>query len=502
MATPALARAWGATLRRVVLVAGEPPPAQWLAEFRARLPGVEVACQTEPALGYLAEQAAGPAALAGRLREFFAEQLKGRTAADCVVWAHNLGLGRNLLVNQALARQCAAAGLLLVLHHHDWWFDHRWQRWPEMRRCGVRTLAQAATRVFPGGALVRHVAINRPDHRALRKGFGRLAGWLPNPVAPTAPVSDAAARAARRWLDGVLAAHGDPVWLVPCRLLRRKNLAEAILLTRWLRPEAWLVTTGGASSSDEQSYAQRLARAGSQQRWRVRLGLLADNHPNQPGVPELLAGSEAVLLTSVQEGFGLPYVEAALARRPLLARLVSNVAPDLRTFGFRFPQGYREVLVPTGCFDCAAEQRRQIKFFDAWRRRLPASLRSRAARPAWLDGPRPPPCVPFSRLTLTAQLEVLAAPAEESWSACAPLNPFLTTWRRRAAAGALRVPPWPPTAARWLGPEAYARRFLRLLRLRAPRPPTLDSALAAQEAFLGRVLAADHQYPLLWQSET
>jgi hypothetical protein len=57
--------------------------------------------------------------------------------------------------------------------------------------------------------------------------------------------------------------------------LRRKNLVEAILLTRWLRPEAWLITTGGASSSDENAYAQALHQAAQQNQRRVKVSILA-----------------------------------------------------------------------------------------------------------------------------------------------------------------------------------------------------------------------------------
>jgi len=502
LATPALARAWGRGLRRVVLAGGEPPPAAWLAELRARLPGLEVACRVEPALGYLAEQAATPATLSARLRDFFARAWADQTAADCVVWAHNLGLCRNPLVNEALARACAGSGVTLVLHHHDWWFDHRWQRWPEMRACGIRTLAQAAARVFLEGAHVRHAAINRLDHRALRRGFGRQAGWLPNLVSPGEEVSAAAARAARRWLDDLLGERGATVWLVPSRLLRRKNLAEAWLLTRWLRPEAWLVTTGGVSSQDERPYSERLALAAKRGRWRLRLGVLAANRPEQPAVPELLAAGEAVLLTSLQEGFGLPYLEAARAGRPLVARLVPNVALDLESLGFRFPQGYKEVLVPTGCLDWAAERKRQVRFFDTWRRRLPAELRARVTRPAWIEAGHPPASLAFSRLTLTAQLELLAMPPDESWAMCAPLNSFLKTWQSRAATRALQVTSWPAAATRRLGAEAYARRLLRLLRVRPRRPAASRPALVAQRAFLARALSAANQYPLLWQPDT
>jgi glycosyltransferase involved in cell wall biosynthesis len=199
-------------------------------------------------------------------------------------------------------------------------------------------------------------------------------------------------------------------------LLRRKNIAEALLLTRWLRPEAWLVSTGGVSSADEQAYAWKLKTAARRHHWPLQLGVLGGGEWKKPSVAELLAASECVLLTSIQEGFGLPYLEAAAAGRPLIARALPNIAPDLERFGFDFPQYYREVQVPPELFDWDAEVRRQKKVFRAWKHNLPPACRSLAVEPALLRRARTPGPVAFSRLTLTAQLEVLAQPARKSWS--------------------------------------------------------------------------------------
>src|SRR6185369_15625023 len=149
--------------------------------------------------------------------------------------------------------------------------------------------------------------------------------------------------------------------------------------------------------------------------WRLRLGVLAGDETRKPTVPELLAASETVLLTSLQEGFGLPYLEAAAAKRPLIARSLPNIAPDLREFGFRFPQSYDELLVHADLFDWKAEYTRQQKLFSKWQRQLPRALRKFAGVPALLAATKPPQAVSFSRLTLTAQLEVLAQPTDYSW---------------------------------------------------------------------------------------
>jgi glycosyltransferase involved in cell wall biosynthesis len=513
LATPHLVRALRPRAREIVLAGGEAPGAAWLRNFRAQLGPVPVVCQIEPALRYQAEQRATPKAIRRRLRAFFVSLLGRANGSPFLVWAHNQGLGRNLLLTRELIRACAEREVRLLLHHHDWWFDQRWQRWPEMQRAAIRSLAEVAEALFPRGSHVRHVAINRDDFTLLERHFPHQAGWLPNLAERSAPPPASRVRAARRWLDARLGERSAPVWLLPCRLLRRKNIAEALLLARWLRPEAWLVTTAGISSAAELDYGERLAAAAREHGWKLRLSVLERAGPNAPTVAELMAASEAVLLTSIQEGFGLPYIEAAVAARPLLCRALPNVAPDLAHFGFRFPQGYTEILVDTRLFDWAAESARQFEMFRHWRDTLPQPARKWVRTPRWLRRGRALCAVPFSRLSLTAQLEVLAQPVARSWERCLPINPFLGVWRRRAATGRLQVTRWPRTADRWLSGRAYAERFSRLARAEmishrrttSRREGTTTAAAAAsvdcQSDFIRAKLRPEYLYPLLWGHE-
>ena len=440
--------------------------------------------------------------VAERVRRALERILPADASNDCVVWAHNMGLGRNLPLARELARISNERGLPLVLHHHDWWFENRWARWPEMRRSGGRTLREIAQAMFPQGDKIRHAAINQADAGILRRRFGRAVGWLPNPVSQAPAPGVVATRSARAWLQRQL---GDdaPVWLLPCRLLRRKNIAEALLLTRWLRPEAWLVTTGGISSKDEQEYGNGLVRAAKRNGWRLRMSVLAGDESRKPTVPELLAASEAVLLTSIAEGFGLPYLEAAVARRPLIARALPNVAPDLRSFGFRFPQSYDDVLIHPDLFNWQGEVARQAKLFARWKSALPRARRASVGKPMLLAARAHPRPVPFSRLTLSAQLEVLEHSADLAWKLCVPLNPFLTVWRCRARAGKLKVSPWPSEAGCILSGEASALRFTQLLAQPAPRHrPQDERASATLDEFINTRLAPHHLFPLLWAEVT
>jgi glycosyltransferase involved in cell wall biosynthesis len=500
LATPHLVRQFNSAIETVALASGEANDRKWNACFRERLSGTPVEFIVEPAFNYLSEQRRAPRAVSRLIRAALAKLFGSAAAEQYLVWAHNLAIGRNLLLTRELTRCCSALGIPLVAHHHDWWFDNRWLRWLEMRRSGFRTLRAAASTIFPPASGVRHVAINQSDAEILRSHFAKHAGWLPNLTEPSPPPPPARGRAAKNWLSRKLA-DGAPVWLLPCRLLRRKNIAEALLLTRWLRPEAWLVTTGGVSSAHEQAYANRLAAAAGDHGWQLRLGILQGDKQGHPGVDDLLATSEVVLLTSIQEGFGLATLEAAAARRPLIARSLPNVAPDLRRFGFRFPQCYAELLIDPRLFDWPAEARRQQTLFKAWKNCLPEACRPWAGKPVLLAARTTEIPVPFSRLTVSGQLEVLAQPPGRSWDLCARLNPFLRIWKRRAEAGRLRITPWPRGAGKWLDGRAYARRFEQIVRATPRGAPPSGSDIAAQEEFIRARLGSEHLFPLLWPDE-
>ncbi len=485
---------------RVVLAAGEAPDENWLRGIARTVSGAEVETFVHSSFGYSSEAPGSQGNSSAAIRRGLTHLL--HLCGDApLVWAHNLGLGRNVRLARELGRLCHAGNIPLILHHHDWWFDNRWPQYAGIREAGGRTLAGLARAVLPASPWIAHAAINESDARLLQRHFGPRAGWLPNPVAPWPPVSREREQAARDWLCKELR-DDAPVWLLPCRLLRRKNIAEALLLTRWLRPEAWLVTTAGVSSPPEAPYAAALKHAARTQGWRLRLAVLEREERQQPTVPELLAASEAVLLTSVQEGFGLPYLEASAAHRPLLARQLPNVAPDLAKFGFSFPQSYAEILIAPELFDWPAERRRQERLFKAWRSQMPRAVQREVPRPALLAAGSAPKPIPFSRLTLTAQLEVLAQPAAESWAKCRPLNLFLVAWREWAAAGKLRLTPWPRTAARWLGGRAYARRFFELAPLAPYAVPKLVDSTRVQRELLAAKLTGDNLFPLLWHPDT
>lgn len=476
----------------ITLATGEAPDEAWLARLRAATGGLPVSLEVRPDFLYWSELAPGGEDLTGRLTRTAADLLASCGGENAVLWAHNLALGRNAPLALAWAAAVASTGATFLLHHHDFFFDNRWIRWPEMQASGMASLAAAAEAVFPAAPRSLHLAINRADHRLLSSGFGARSVWLPNPV--TAPQHIAGGeREARAWLASRTGSDA-PFWLLPCRLLRRKNMAEALLLVRWLHPEARLVTTGGATSVDEEPYAARLRAAAEKHRWPLNLAVLA-GQSDAPPVSALIAGAEAVVLTSLQEGFGLPYLEAAAAGRPLVARALPNVLPDLVGLGLHAPTVYGEIMVPRELFDSDRERNSQQDLWLRWRAGLPAEAQPLAGKPPVLTSTED--IVPFSRLTQTAQEEVLAHGNDHLQSALDEANGDLRDWPRGGAG-------WPGAglsveAQTALSPERFALNFLAAVKAANDAPAVPGEAPGkVLAAFLADRLRGDNLYPLVF----
>ncbi|WP_376789957.1 glycosyltransferase family 4 protein [Thermoflexus sp.] len=271
-----------------------------------------------------------------RLRRALEEALHGVK----VVILHNVcTMDKNLTLSAALYDLVTAEPRLWIGWHHD------------------AVILRSATPRFPGEPWdlvfrpwpVIHVTVSESRRRAL------AAAWripttdihvIPNGVDPGEFF---------RWGDltrSIVEALGlmdaDAILLMPVRITRRKRLEDALAVLHHLRERTgWdirLLVTGppGAHTPANQAYLEEL-RA-----WRAAWGLegaahflhehLGEGLPEE-AVADLYMLADAVLLTSEEEGFGLPVLEAGLARLPVFAREL----PSLRELGegdiFLLPEG-------------------------------------------------------------------------------------------------------------------------------------------------------------------
>ena len=350
----------------VILLLGEMTDPDWVKGLQASLAAVPLRIVTHRDLGYLSgqDQAMG--------REAVKRVHEALSGPDVLVWAHNLSVGRNVPLLRHLPDWCASAGARLWLHHHDWWWDGRWARWADWQASGIAGLEEALELSIPTGPHLRHWCVNLADLAWLQVRAGATAQWAGNPLPELTYPDKSEVQAARAWLQSF--GGGRRLWLVPVRALRRKNLAEALLLAQQQDEPTCLVTTGGPSSPAEVPAWESLCAAAGRHHWPLVPGVLADGRSNRPSLPALFLAADAVVMPSLQEGFGLPYLEAAALEKPLLARALPDVSANLRALGCALPGTYNKLPVAPGSFDAARESIRLAGRWALLRSSLPEIL--------------------------------------------------------------------------------------------------------------------------------
>jgi len=256
-----------------------------------------------------------------RLKARILEGLRAPLADRDVVIAHNvLTLHLNLPFTAALPE----TGKPLIAWTHDLtWANPRYTAFQRDRE------PYALLRNPQPGA--RYVAISELRRRELVDILGLVASdiaLIPNGI--DAERFLGVGGRTRALARAACFEAADPLLLVPVRITRRKRLELAVEAAARLRdrhPGLRVVVSGplGPHSADNTAYARELLEL------RARLGLgglvrFLYEHPGAGGghpvddrmMSELYRLADAVLVTSEAEGFGLPVLEAGLARAPLV----------------------------------------------------------------------------------------------------------------------------------------------------------------------------------------
>ena len=477
---PAILEASRSRIQKTTLLSGTPvPDSHWL-----NIPEVSFCC--EPAMDYFSAQTLDQAEMAEKIQATLQRVIPLDAARETLIWFHNPALARNMILNREILDFVQISAAALIMHHHDFWCDGRWARWPEMESCGFGSLQEVANATLENPRGVAHVTINIPDFQILRQSMGARVHHLPNPVSIPERQREARLEQARDWVRSEIGSE-SPIWVFPTRFLRRKNILEAVLLTRWLCPGAVFVTTSGAASRDEEPYAALIKEAARRGGWSACFGLL--DKAGAPDVAELLQVCDVALLTSIQEGFGMGFVEAAAAGTPLIARSLPHVMQDLKAMGFDFPHLYDEVWIEPSLIDVASEKGRVEQIQRESRGNLP-DLVQQHFKPAELDFSKP---APFSRLTFQAQVDVLSHDPGSSWEICRKWNPVLDQLK----SGSIQPTNW--SARRVQSTDQYARKFLEIAGS-SRSGTTSGDAEKSQRHLIDRALNPDAFYPILSQA--
>lgn len=275
------------------------------------------------------------------------EQVVAATQADIeevipevdVIIAHNVAsLHKNLALTAALYRLSQSPGApRFILWHHDlawttprylpelhsgWPWDLLRQPWPGVTQVVVSQarrdelaelmgLSEAEIAVVPAGVDLKTFYRVSPGAWNLYERLGMAAG--------------------------------APLLLTPVRVTPRKNLELGLRILAELRktmPQAQLIITGppGAHNPKNDAYLRSLLDLRSKLGLKKAVHFLAEHRPEGLAEEEVIDFyhlADALLLTSREEGFGIPILEAGMARLPVFCTDLDplySLAGDLATY--------------------------------------------------------------------------------------------------------------------------------------------------------------------------
>ena len=400
---------------------------------------------------------------------------------DAVWWIHNHHVGKNLPFTRALLRGAAHGGARMLLQIHDF---------PECGRIDGYAAVRAAVDgdLYPFGPHLRYAVINRRDHAALAAAGvpGAYLHLLWNPVAPS-PIEPGCKRLGR------LMPGGGRLWLYPVRTRRRKNVLEAGLLAR-MAGDATVGVTLPASSAAEAAYHRQACALFRDGTLPGRIGFGGQPRFRSRSLAELAAGADAIVSSSIEEGFGYQYLHARQWGLPLIARDVDAID------GFRdlLPEPSTTLYDRLDCPLPPAERRHLTARYRARLRRLrpfvpPATLRDAAGR---IDAVTGGPLIDYSYLSVELQraVAVRCASAAELLRLQDANAGLLARLRAlRPATGSAARPPAEPSddpLERRFGPAAFAERAERAL---SWQPATAGAGVADADSVAARFAAAPYQ---------
>jgi hypothetical protein len=135
-------------------------------------------------------------------------------------------------------------------------------------------------------------------------------------------------------------------WTLPIRLIRRKNVVEALFLAETTEDPVQLLVTLDANSEPERAYAEAVKDLFRRENQAAVVGFGHTLVGSAFSFDDLLLSSDAVVTTSLLEGFGFTFLEGANRGIPLLGRNLGELTSDFATAGFPGDSLYEQFLVP------------------------------------------------------------------------------------------------------------------------------------------------------------
>ena len=304
-----------------------------------------------------------------RLRDRLVERLRPLLAeADACIVHNAITLHKNLPLTAALRHLADEGATRFIAWCHDFaWQDTLYT--PDLHPGYPWDLLRSA---WPG---VRYVVVSA--HRQVR--LAALLDLAEDQITVVTPGVDEAefmklepdtARLAEKLhLDAC-----EPLLLLPARITRRKNIEFAIRVTAALAdrmPQAVLVVTGppGPHNPANTAYLERLQELRRDLGVADRVHFLHEcgdeNHPLHVAdamIADLYHLADLLLFPSRREGFGIPPLEAGLARLPIFAADIPTLRESAAGLAHLFdPEGDPAVVAEAIAAHLASDQAYQMR---------------------------------------------------------------------------------------------------------------------------------------------
>ena len=333
------------------------------------------------------EQTISPELLMDRMKEEARDSLGGMPD----LWhVHNHSLGKNPSLTKACA-MLAQTGEFLLLHPHDFAEDGR----PH----NFKALKEVYSHAYPSSSRIHYAALNNRDRlflsNLLADSDSRV-HLLANSIPKCAEAGDA---------DPVDTSLPENLFLYPVRAVRRKNLGELALLAA-VHPDKHFANSLGPTNPAFNPQFERWKSFARESALPLTYGLgeLVDC-----SFPSMVSGSEAIVSTSVAEGFGLGFLEPWTFGKSLCGRNLQEITSDFYEHGVQLDNLYNRLEVDLGLLPDPATLPQRIKtaltnFFNDYGEALPSGASQEAYESFVIENQ-----VDFGRLDEPLQQEVIRA---------------------------------------------------------------------------------------------
>ncbi len=283
---------------------------------------------------------------------------------ECVLHCHNVNLFKNSYLGAALkmlARELEDENFTLIFQVHDFAEENREDRLNLMLNCtGQENRKFGASIAYPAGENIIYCTINSRDKKLLAKtGIPEeRISLFPNGI-DTEKLS-AEPEDKEGLVDDIDKYAQDKGYrferkrknlVYPVKVIRRKNVIESLLILNILnsiKDEWQLLITLDAHSHSDKEYSEKVKNYVKEHQLPVVIGfgydLISPEESSELyGMNDLFGIADAVITTSIQEGFGFTFLEGWVAGKKVIGRGIDFIFEDLRGNGLELEHFYREI---------------------------------------------------------------------------------------------------------------------------------------------------------------